>query len=229
MFPFFVWFCCMISHKNNLHWLYKSRECVKHKEWFPCCWILKLWLASSLSIVSPQVSLQYWDSMILCLAKGKENHFSNSLSQILKRGLLRHPDMVHQVIFLFISSEYHFHKNDFKKFLSGTRKPSKRSQRVEHDLVTEQQQKSSCLFGQLFLFFPSDVQTTTTTKKKSTIRNKNSYIPFIQIHPKLTFYIALWSKLKHYFYRVTLTKLQTWFKHHRWLLAPDPMRNQRLQ
>ena len=57
--------------------------------------------------------------MILCLAKGKENHFSNSLSQILKKGLLRHPDMVHQVIFLFISSEYHFHKNDFKKFLSG--------------------------------------------------------------------------------------------------------------
>ena len=31
--------------------------------------------------------------------------------------------MVHQVIFLLISSEYHFHKNDFKKFLPGTRKP----------------------------------------------------------------------------------------------------------
>ena len=122
--------------------------------------LLDIKVVASFFLISslPQVSLQYWDSMILCLAKGKENHFSNSLSQILKRGLLRHPDMVHQVIFLFISSEYHFHKNDFKKFLSGTRKPSKRLQRVEHDLVTEQQQKSSCLFGQLFFFSPSDVQ-----------------------------------------------------------------------
>ena len=50
MFPF----CCMISRKNKLYWLCKSRECVKHNEWFPYCWILKLWLVSSLSIVSPK-------------------------------------------------------------------------------------------------------------------------------------------------------------------------------
>lgn len=151
----------------------------------------------------PQVSLQYSDSMILCLAKSKENHFSNSLSQILKRGLLRHPDMVHQVIFLFISSKYHFHKNDFKKFLSGW---DKEAQYAEVHEVAELNMNwwlnnNKILVAYLGqFFFPSDVpKKKKKTKKKCTIRNKNSYIPFIQIHPKLTFYIALWSKLKHYF------------------------------
>ena len=135
--------------------------------------LLDIKVVASFFLISslPQVSLQYWDSMILCLAKGKENHFSNSLSQILKRGLLRHPDMVHQVIFLFISSEYHFHKNDFKKFLSGTRKPSKRLQRVEHDLVTEQQQKSSCLFGQLFFFPPQMYNNNNNNNNKEKTHN----------------------------------------------------------
>ena len=174
---------------------------MKHNEWFPYCWILKLWLVSSLSVVSlkfPSSTEIPWfyvwqkekktTSQILCL-KFWRGAFWDTLTWYIKS------------YFCLFPLSITFTKMILRNFYRGQGSPARGCKELSMTWWLNNN-KNLVAYLDSFFFFPlrcTTTTTTTTTKKKRTIRNKNSYISFIQIHPKLTFYTVLWSKLKHYF------------------------------